>query len=169
MDTRPAPVPLKPCKQVLTTNGSCATHADHRKCQFPFTDTLSCFSVGLPICPVLPKLAESGGVAPQSVWPIRLFSRQRPRLGGFTLQIVPAAGFAPASIRLEGGGLSFSATRRTVDLTAGVSPAMPRPKRGVIYLSLREENGPFTRTCTSISSFARSRPSFWTMKGKGAE
>ena len=25
---------------------------------------------------------------------------------------VPAAGFAPASIRLEGGGLSFSATRR---------------------------------------------------------
>ena len=53
-----------------------------------------------------------------------------------------------------------------MDLTAGLSPAMPRPKRGVIYLSLREENGPFTRTCTSISSFARSRPSFWTMKGK---
>ena len=56
--------------------------------------------------------------------------------------------------------------KRKMDLTAGLSPAIPRSKHGVMYISLREENGPFTRTCTSISSFARSRPSFWTMKGK---
>lgn len=33
-----------------------------------------------------PILAESGGLAPQPAEPIHLFSKQRPRLGGFTLQ-----------------------------------------------------------------------------------
>lgn len=166
----------------------------------------------------LSKMAESSGPAPQAlrlesasnrsprfaallskIWrrrEVTLLSGLRPPnplqtgagASASFASMVPAAGFAPASVRLEGGGLSYSATRREfpgthprqrgaltamrvvgareMDLAAGLSPAMPRPKRGVIYLSLREENGPFTRTCTSISSFARSRPSFWTMKGK---
>jgi hypothetical protein len=41
--------------------------------------------------------------------------------------------------------------------------------RLTIYCRRTRKNGPFTRTCTSISSFARSRPSFWTMKGKYPE
>lgn len=34
-------------------------------------------------------VAESGGLAPQSDEPIHLFSKQRPRLGEFTLQKSP--------------------------------------------------------------------------------
>jgi len=32
------------------------------------------------------KLAESGGLAPQPAAPVRLLSKQRPPLGGFTLR-----------------------------------------------------------------------------------
>lgn len=53
-----------------------------------------------------------------------------------------------------------------VDLAAGLPPTTQRSKRCMIVISPREEIGPLTRTCTSISSFAGSRPVFWTMKGK---
>ncbi len=90
----------------------------------------------------LRKVAESSGPAPQARRPepvsdrpprsAALLSKWRRRevtlpsgagppgplqtvagtLVRFRLRKVSAAGFAPASIRLEGGGLSFSATRR---------------------------------------------------------
>ena len=46
-----------------------------------------------------------------------------------------------------------------LDLVAGFSPASPRSKRGMIYVSLHEvmENGPPARTCTRNSAFARLR------------
>lgn len=54
-----------------------------------------------------------------------------------------------------------------MDLAAGLPPTTRRSKRRMIVISPREEkSGPFTRTCTSISSFAGSRPVSWTMKGK---
>jgi hypothetical protein len=54
-----------------------------------------------------------------------------------------------------------------MDLAAGLPPTTQRSKRRMIVISPREEkSGPFTRTCTSISSFAGSRPISWTMKGK---
>lgn len=56
---------------------------------------------------------------------------------------------------------------KKVDLAAGLPPTTRRSKRRMIVISPREEkSGPFTRTCTSISSFAGSRPVSWTMKGK---
>ena len=84
-------------------------------------------------------MAESRGLAPQPAEPVHLFSKQRLRLGRFTLQEVPAAGIAPASFRLEGGGLSFSATRSGMDLAAGLPPATRRSKRRMIVISPREE------------------------------
>ena len=71
------------------------------------------------------KMADARGHAPHPAHagPIRF--KRLSRLAGFRFRKVPAAGFAvsansrpracrgaPASIRLEGGGLSFSATRR---------------------------------------------------------
>src|SRR5947209_19888753 len=49
------------------------------------------------------KLAESGGLAPQPARPVRLLSKQRPRLGGFTLQerVAESSGPAPQASRLE--------------------------------------------------------------------
>lgn len=108
--------------------------------------------------------------------------------------MVSAAGFAPASIRLEGEGLSCSATRRqsagarrwrspskarvsragaryraarrtNLDLAAGLPPATSRSKRGMICFSPREENGPPARTCTWTSAFARPCDGFFTTGG----
>ena len=50
-------------------------------------------------------MLPSGGLPPS---PLQTGAGPRP----VSPPKVPAAGFAPASIRLEGGGLSFSATRR---------------------------------------------------------
>src|SRR5476651_2525973 len=49
------------------------------------------------------KLAESGGLAPQPAEPIQLLSKQRPRLGGFTLQekMAESSGPAPQALRPE--------------------------------------------------------------------
>jgi len=59
-------------------------------------------------------LQENGGgersCSPSRMGPIRFKRAPAPR--PVSPPQVPAAGFAPASIRLEGGGLSFSATRR---------------------------------------------------------
>ena len=57
------------------------------------------------------KMAEARGHAPQRRVAAQSASNGCRRLVRFRLRKVPAAGFAPASIRLEGGGLSFSATR----------------------------------------------------------
>ena len=114
---------------------------------------------------LLSKVAEARGHAPQRrCRPIRFKRVPAPR--PVSPPKVPPAGFAPASIRLEGGGLNCSATGR-VDLAAGLPPATRRSKRRMMVISPREEkSGPLTRTCTSISSFAGSRPVSWTMKGK---
>ena len=57
------------------------------------------------------KLAEARGDAPQrQCRPVRFKRVPAPR--PVSPPKVPPAGIAPASIRLEGGGLSFSATRR---------------------------------------------------------
>lgn len=70
---------------------------------------------------------------------------------------VPAAGFAPASIRLEGGGLSYSATRRNMDLTAGLPPATQRSKRCMIVISPREEKVVPSRGVAPRSRASRAR------------
>src|ERR1041385_8897420 len=100
------------------------------------------------------KMAESRGLAPQPDWPVHLFSRQCPRLGGFALH-VSATGFAPASIRLEGGGLSFSATRRKNGPHGGT------PTRNTAFeaphdcnFTTRGKNGPPARNCTWNPAFA---------------
>lgn len=50
-----------------------------------------------------------------------------------------------------------------MDLAAGLSPATPRSKRGMIYLSPREdENGPPAGTCTRTSAFAEPCDRFFT-------
>ena len=73
-------------------------------------------------------------------------------------------------VNIGAGELDYDLTGEwegEVDLTAGLPPATRRSKRRMIVISPREEkSGPFTRTCTSISSFAGSRPVSWTMKGK---
>src|SRR5688572_17640742 len=86
-----------------------------------------------------PMLAESGGLAPQPAEPIHLFSKQRPLLGGFTLQnggeqwscptgLAARNGFQPITalrgftLRENGGGersCSPSRTRRTNPLQTG--------------------------------------------------
>lgn len=83
------------------------------------------------------KVAESGGLAPQPVWPVHLFSRQRPRLGGFTLQIGPRGRICTCvgPLRRRRPELLGHAE---LDLAAGLSPATPRSKRGMIYLSPHE-------------------------------
>ena len=174
-------------------------------------------------------LAESGGLAPQPAEPIHLFSKQRPLLGGFTLQsggeqwscptgLAARNGFQPITalrgftLRKNGGGeRSCSPAARSrpirfkrvpaprpvsppksprgrictcvdplrrrrpellghaekVDLTAGLPPTTQRCEAPHdCNFTTRGKSGPFTRTCTSISSFAGSRPVSWTMKGK---
>ena len=142
---------------------------------------------------LLSKLAEARGHAPQRrCRPIRFKRVPAPR--PVSPPKVPPAGFAPASIRLEGGGLNCSATgsgprggtptrnpafeaphdcNLFVALPRGHPVRLtPRSARGFAFYALRapspreEKSGPFTRTCTSISSFAGSRPVSWTMKGK---
>jgi hypothetical protein len=167
------------------------------------------------------KLAESGGVAPQPAEPVRLCSKQRPRLGGFTLQKMaegsgpapqalrpepasnrsprfavlpseslkdgggerscspatcaaqsasngcrhlgrfrlrnPAAGIAPALIRLEDGGLNCSATRRKMAGPVGVAPTLFRVRSAADCLLPTDPNksGPLARICTWDPAFAR--------------
>src|SRR5688572_19323810 len=195
-------------------------------------------------------LAESGGLAPQPAKPIHLFSKQRPHLGGFTLQsggeqwscptslaarngfqpitalrgfalhkkwrrrevTLPSGAWPPNPLQTGAGASSGFASEsprgrictcvdplrrrrpellghaemergsaemaqpeqsegspsgcplggssaNKVDLAAGLPPTTQRSKRCMIIISPREEkSGPFTRTCTSISSFAGSRP-----------
>ncbi len=57
----------------------------------------------------LSKVAESSGPAPQALR-LETASNRSPRFAVLLSQ-VSAAGFAPASVRLEGGGLNCSATR----------------------------------------------------------
>lgn len=113
----------------------------------------------------LQNAAEARGHAPQRPAAAQSASNGCWRLGQFRLR-GPRGRICTCVGPLRRRRPELLGHAEKMDLAAGLSPAMPRPKRGVIYLSLREENGPFTRTCTSISSFARSRPSFWTMKGK---
>ena len=107
------------------------------------------------------ELAEARGHAPQRRGRPARFKRVPARLSGFAS--VSPAGIAPASIRLEGGGLSFSAT--------GSGPRGGTPTRNTAFeaphdsnFTTRGKSGPLTRTCTSISSFAGSRPVSWTKK-----
>ncbi len=69
---------------------------------------------------------------------------------------VSVAGFAPASFRLEGGGLCFSATRRKADLAVGMTRAhalgatphtcgvpvglLASPTRNTAFEALRDNN-----------------------------
>lgn len=48
--------------------------------------------------------------------------------------MVPEAGVAPASVRLEGGGLSCSATRRKVAGPVGIAPTLFRVRSAADYL-----------------------------------
>lgn len=113
---------------------------------------------------LLSKVAEARGHAPQQrCRPIRFKRVPAPR--PVSPPKVPPAGFAPASIRLEGGGLNCSATGSGPrGGTPTRNPAFEAPHDG--NFTTRGKSGPLTRTCTSISSFAGSRPVSWTMKGK---
>ena len=105
----------------------------------------------------LRKMAEARGHAPQRCVAAQSASNGCRRLGRFRLRKVPAAGFAPASIRLEGGGLSFSATRRKVDLAAGLPPTTRRSKRRMIVISPREEKVVPSRGLAPRSRASRAR------------
>src|SRR5476649_1524084 len=76
------------------------------------------------------KLAESGGLAPQPAVPIQLFSKQRPRLGGFTLQekwrravVLPHRPCGPKRLPTDHRALRFYSPenwrRREVTLPSG--------------------------------------------------
>jgi hypothetical protein len=80
---------------------------------------------------------------------------------------VPAAGFAPASIRLEGGGLSFSAARRW---SAGArkwrSPSNARVSRaGARHGQLGERSGPRGGTPTHNTAFEAPHDCNFTTRG----
>lgn len=109
------------------------------------------------------RLAEARGHAPHPAraGPVRFKRSPAPR--PVSPPKVSAAGFAPASVRLEGGGLSFSATRSRMDLAAGLPPTTRRSKRRMIVISPREEkSGPPARNCTWNSTFAESRDRSFT-------
>ena len=111
------------------------------------------------------KTAESSGPAPQASRP-ETASNRSPR---FTVllseKMAEARGHAPQrrcrSIRFK-----------RVPAPRPVSPPKVPPQRNSLREFLIENprsgfsSGPLTRTCTSISSFAGSRPVSWTMKGK---
>ena len=97
---------------------------------------------------------------------------------------VPAAGFAPASVRLEGGGLGCSATRRKIwqvrlelhqhyaafearpticcRRTRVSAFARLEPRRDAASDSEAAKSGPPARNCTRNSTFARSHDRSFT-------
>jgi hypothetical protein len=131
-------------------------------------------------------VAVVDGVAPLRFIIAPRFSRPFGKLLPATT-VVPAAGFAPASIRLEGGGLAVRprgvwssrqdwlalmrsgyahACGMPVGLLASLTHNPPFEAERDLSFTTRGEFGPFTRTCTSISGFAGPRPVYWTMKGR---
>lgn len=80
-------------------------------------------------------VAESGGLAPQPAGPVQLLSKQRPRLGGFTLQkMAESSGPAPQAGRpglISGQPPRFAALlsknwrREEVMLPSGKHPPIP--------------------------------------------
>src|SRR5215204_4997049 len=58
-----------------------------------------------------PMLAESGGLAPQPAVPIHLFSKQRPHLGGFTLQSGGEQWSCPTGLAARNGFQPITALR----------------------------------------------------------
>ncbi len=69
---------------------------------------------------------------------------------------------------LRPAGAEISARQKMV-LVHGNAPRSIGYQPIALLLSYTRENGPFTRTCTSISSFAGPCPGYWTMKRKETE
>ena len=118
-------------------------------------------------------VAEDGGLAPQPAEPVHLFSKQRPRLGGFVLPLREIAQFGPRG-RICTCVVPLRRRRPCLLGHAGkwrVRPELHRhcsafEARLTVCCRRTRKNGPFTRTCTSISGFASPRPVCWTMKRK---
>ena len=132
-------------------------------------------------------LAESGGLAPQPAEPIHLFSKQRPHLGGFTLQnggeqwscptvLVARNGFQPITalrsftLRKNGGGemscspaalsrpIRFKRCRRLVGFDSLRSPLRGRPAVDPSTLRSVASESPRGRICTCVDPLRRRRP-----------
>ena len=114
-----------------------------------------------------PMLAESGGLAPQPAEPIHLFSKQRPHLGGFTLQsggeqwscptgLAARNGFQPITalrgftLRENGGGERSCSPSRA----SGTNPL----QTGAGASSGFASESPRGRICTCVDPLRRRRP-----------
>ncbi len=113
------------------------------------------------------KLAEARGHAPSGAGPPKPLQTGAGASSGFASES-PRGRICTCVDPLRRRRPELLGHAEKMDLTAGLPPTTRRSKRRMIVISPREEkSGPFTRTCTSISSFAGSRPVSWTMKGKG--
>lgn len=116
----------------------------------------------------LHKLAEARGYAPQRHEAALTASNGCRHACPISPPKVSATGFAPASFRLEGGGLSFSATRSNW----WVRPDLHRhysafEARLTSYCRrTRRKNDPPAGTCTLISAFAEPCDGCFTTGGK---
>ena len=113
-----------------------------------------------------PMVAESGGFAPQPAEPIHLFSKQRPHLGGFTLQsggeqwscstgLAARNGFQPITA-LRGFALR-KRRRREGMLPSGAWPPNPL-QTGAGTSSGFASESPRGRICTCVDPLRRRRP-----------
>ncbi len=81
---------------------------------------------------LLSKMAEARGHAPQRLHVALTASNGCRHACPISPPKVSATGFAPASIRLEGGGLNFSATRRKAEHLASTKRLASKERRVVI-------------------------------------
>ena len=113
-----------------------------------------------------PMLAESGGLAPQPAEPIHLLSKQRPRLGGFTLQSGGEQWSCPTSLAARNGFQPITALRgfalRKVAEARGHAPQRPNVARsasnGCRRLGRFRLRSPRGRICTCVDPLRRRRP-----------
>ena len=112
-------------------------------------------------------MAESGGLAPQPAGPVRLFSKQRPRLGGFTLQeewrravVLPhkprGSNRLPTDHRASRFYSPKNWRRREVMLPSGAGPPKPL-QTGAGASSGFASESPRGRICTCVDPLKRRR------------